>query len=75
MNGVAASLDGVMDTRDPEKMEGAHQLADRVISQDAVVKLRLAVKNLETTGQPFFLAAGKLNSCPCPNYNISRPHS
>ena len=43
-----------MNTVDPK----AHQLADRVISSDAIVKLRLAVSNTASTGQPFFLAAG-----------------
>lgn len=57
-NGVPASLDGIMDTTDPSQMEKANQLADRVISSDAVVKLRLAAYNLAQTGQPFFLAAG-----------------
>ena len=31
---------------------------DRVIADDAVLKLRLAAHNLNATGQPFFLAAG-----------------
>ena len=34
------------------------QLCDRVVADDAVLKLRLAAQNLNATGQPFFLAAG-----------------
>eukprot|EP00927_Polykrikos_kofoidii_P070038 TRINITY_DN6587_c0_g1_i1.p1 TRINITY_DN6587_c0_g1~~TRINITY_DN6587_c0_g1_i1.p1 ORF type:complete len:740 (-),score=57.78 TRINITY_DN6587_c0_g1_i1:99-2318(-) len=34
------------------------QLCDRIIADDAVVKLRLAARNLRETGQPFFMAAG-----------------
>lgn len=33
-------------------------LCDRVIADDAVLKLRLAAANLERTQQPFFMAAG-----------------
>jgi arylsulfatase A-like enzyme len=56
--GAAADLNGIMTTRVPSEMEAAKQLADRVISSDAVVKLRLAAANRNATGQPFFLAAG-----------------
>ena len=34
------------------------QLCDRVVADDAILKLRLAAQNLNATGQPFFMAAG-----------------
>ena len=52
--GVNATLDGIMD----DASESANQLADRVIAQDAVAKLRLAAMNRAATGQPFYLAVG-----------------
>jgi len=55
INGVNASWDGIFNTEPSAK---TNQLADRVISSDAVVKLRLAAYNAATTGQPFFLATG-----------------
>ena len=58
VEGVPASLAGIMDATEPRQMEAAKQLADRVISSDAVVKLRLAAYNLRQTGQPFFMAVG-----------------
>tara|TARA_B110000208_G_C11769264_1_gene429768 strand:- start:600 stop:2219 length:1620 start_codon:yes stop_codon:yes gene_type:complete len=58
--GVNATLEGVLldPAGDVEKMKSAHQLCDRVVSSDAVGKLRLASMNLNATGQPFFLATG-----------------
>eukprot|EP00927_Polykrikos_kofoidii_P031394 TRINITY_DN26_c0_g2_i2.p1 TRINITY_DN26_c0_g2~~TRINITY_DN26_c0_g2_i2.p1 ORF type:complete len:737 (-),score=84.45 TRINITY_DN26_c0_g2_i2:169-2379(-) len=50
---VDADIDGTV--RDPSTTE---QLCDRVIADDAVLKLRLAAQNLRETGQPFFMAAG-----------------
>lgn len=47
-----ASLDGAWN--DPD----AHQLADRVIALDAVVKLRLAASHFVATGTPFLMAVG-----------------
>eukprot|EP00039_Didymoeca_costata_P032510 m.38126 g.38126 ORF g.38126 m.38126 type:complete len:742 (-) comp9393_c0_seq1:117-2342(-) len=54
VNGVAASLDGILN----ETSSNARQLCDRVISTDAIAKLRLATMNRNTTGQPFFMAVG-----------------
>lgn len=50
---VNAGKDGIV--RDPSNTK---QLCDRVIADDAVVKLRLAAQHRQDTGQPFFLAAG-----------------
>lgn len=50
---VDTTEDGIV--RHPRKTK---QLCDRVIADDAVVKLRLAAQNRQDTGQPFFLAAG-----------------
>eukprot|EP00931_Biecheleriopsis_adriatica_P004102 TRINITY_DN10581_c0_g1_i2.p1 TRINITY_DN10581_c0_g1~~TRINITY_DN10581_c0_g1_i2.p1 ORF type:complete len:751 (+),score=121.10 TRINITY_DN10581_c0_g1_i2:151-2253(+) len=50
---VDASLDGMVTHPETTK-----QLCDRVIADDAVVKMRLAAENLNKTGQPFFLAVG-----------------
>jgi hypothetical protein len=55
LNGVNATRDGIFKSEPSSK---TNQLADRVISSDAVVKLRLAAYNTATTGQPFFLATG-----------------
>ena len=48
---IDATADGVV-------QDGTAPLCDHVIGEDAVQKLRLAAKNLQVTGQPFFLAAG-----------------
>lgn len=50
---VAATLEGIV--LEPETTP---QFCDRVIADDAIVKLRLAAQNRQLTGQPFFLAAG-----------------
>jgi hypothetical protein len=55
LNGVPASLDGILDG---PPSSTANQLCDRIISTDAVAKLRLAAWNLNTTAQPFFMAVG-----------------
>ena len=58
--GVNATLDGVLLGTDGSvaKMKSAHQLCDRVIASDAIVKLRLAAANLRNTGQPFWMGYG-----------------
>lgn len=50
---VPATIAGMVD--DPSK---EHQLCDKVVGDDAIVKLRLASRNRDLTGQPFFLAVG-----------------
>lgn len=50
---VDAASDGTI--QNPHKDP---QLCDRVIADDAIIKLRLAAANLAATGQPFFVAAG-----------------
>lgn len=59
--GVNATLDGVLLGADGNvaKMKSAHQLCDRVVASDAIVKLRLAAANLRKTGQPFWLGASR----------------
>ena len=53
---VNASLSG--DLSSAAEAAGEAQLCDRVIADDAVVKLRLAAGVRNRTGQPFFLAVG-----------------
>jgi arylsulfatase A-like enzyme len=50
---VDADINGTV--RDPAT---TGQLCDRIIADDAILKLRLAAQNLRKTGQPFFMAAG-----------------
>jgi len=50
---VDATAEGIV--RHPRT---TRQLCDRVIADDAVVKLRLAAQNRRDSGQPFLLAAG-----------------
>jgi arylsulfatase A-like enzyme len=45
-------------TLDGEVLDGTGSLCDKVISDDAVVKLGIAAKTLKATGRPFFLAVG-----------------
>lgn len=50
---VNASLDGTV-----ANPQSDPQLCDRVIADDAVIKLRLAAKHRAATGTPFFLSVG-----------------
>ena len=63
---VDASVRGVVD--DPATQ---HQLADRIITDDALLKLRLGAANRKSTEQPFFLAVGFRK--PHAPYRFPRP--
>ena len=45
-------------TLEGEVLDGTGNLCDKVISDDAIAKLRLAAATLKATGRPFYLASG-----------------
>ena len=45
-------------TLEGEVLDGTGHLCDKVIADDAIVKLGIAAKTRKTTGRPFFLAVG-----------------
>ena len=58
VDGVNATLSGILPPGPESVLEAQRQLSDRVICNDAIAKLRLVSQHQRRTGQPFFLAVG-----------------